>query len=142
MAPVRTCADVGNTDTPTAGDTVTIDAADFVVSATDVAVTETCAGVGGVDGAEYTPVEETAPQVAPLQPAPLAFQVTAVFVVFRTVAVSCFCSPAFTVVDVGETLTDTGNDTVTILEADFEGSATDVAVTVTCAGAGWVPGAV
>ena len=62
--------------------------------------------------------------------------------VFETVAVNCFCRPTFTVAEVGEMLTATGKATVTMADADFDGSARDVAVTVTRAGVGRVAGAV
>ena len=61
----------------------------FVVSATDVAVTETRAGLGTVAGAVYEPVVDTLPQAAPVQPAPVTLQVAEVFAVFNTVAVNC-----------------------------------------------------
>ena len=55
-------------------------AAVFVVSATDVAVTTTAAGVGRLAGAVYVTfapaVAERVPQAAPLQPAPVSVQVT------------------------------------------------------------------
>jgi hypothetical protein len=43
---------------------------------------------------------------------------------------------------VGEIDTETGRITVTLAVLDLVGSATDVAVTDTCAGEGTVPGAV
>jgi hypothetical protein len=46
------------------------------------------------------------PQAAPLQPTPVTFQVTAVFVVPVTVAVNCRCPPAATWAELGETLTE------------------------------------
>jgi phosphate/sulfate permease len=56
---------------------------DFVPSATDVAVSVTEAGVGGVAGAEYetaTPealdAAESVPQALPVQPAPESCQLT------------------------------------------------------------------
>jgi hypothetical protein len=87
-------------------------------------------------------VEDTTPQVAPLHPEPVTLHVTAVLLVFETVAVNCFCRPTFTLADVGEMLTATGKATVTTADDDFEGSATDVAVTVTWAGVGTTAGAV
>ena len=82
------------------------------------------------------------PHAAPAHPVPLTLHVTAVFVVFVTVAVYCFCNPAFTVAEAGDTLTATGKATVTTADADLDGSATDVAITVTCAGFGRPGGAV
>ena len=73
---------------------------------------------------------------------PATFQVTAVFVVFATAAVNCFCIPVFSVADIGEMLIVTGNATVTTAVPDFDGSAMEVAVTVTWAGDGKVAGAV
>ena len=87
-------------------------------------------------------MDDTTPQAAPLQPAPLTLQVTEVLVVFETVAVNCCCRPAFTVAEVGEMLTATGKTTVTTADDDIEGSAIDVAVTVTWAGVGRAAGAV
>lgn len=71
------------------------------------------------------------PQVAPEQPPPDRLQITAVLVVFNTVAVNCCCSPPAACADRGETLTDTGSATVTTAEPNLEGSAIDVAATVT-----------
>ena len=51
MAFTLTLALDGETVTPIGGATVTVAAANFVVSATEVAVTVTCAGVGTADGA-------------------------------------------------------------------------------------------
>jgi hypothetical protein len=49
--PAITCADVGEMDTATGGRIVTAADADFVESATEVAVTATRAGLGTVAGA-------------------------------------------------------------------------------------------
>jgi hypothetical protein len=75
--------------------TVIVAEADFVPSATEVAVTVTVAGVGTAAGAVYvtpTPdaleVVESVPHVAPLQPVPETFQVTPLLCEsFATVAV-------------------------------------------------------
>jgi len=64
---------------------VTREEAFFVESATEVAVTDTCGGLGIPDGAVYSPLLETVPQAAPAQPLPLAAQETAWFVVPVTV---------------------------------------------------------
>ena len=82
------------------------------------------------------------PHVAPLQPVPEMLQVTARFVVPVTVAVNCCCAPVTTLAEPGETETATGGTTVTVAEADCEGSAWDVAVTFSTAGLGTVAGAV
>jgi ribosomal protein S9 len=133
---------VGEIVTTTGGMMVTIALADLDVSATDVAVTVTCGGFGTTPGAVYRPFVLTVPQVAPLHPAPLTLQVTAVFLVPVTVAVNCCCSPAKTLAVVGEIVTTTGGMMVTIALADFVVSATEVAVTVTCGGLGTAAGAV
>jgi hypothetical protein len=65
---------------------VTTAEAFFVGSAPEVAVMETCAGLGTLDGAVYNPPLEMVPQVAPLHPLPLTAQETAVLVVAVTVA--------------------------------------------------------
>jgi len=82
------------------------------------------------------------PQAVPKQPAPLRLQVTAVFVVPVTVAVNCWVFPVTTCAVVGEMLTATGGRTVTVADAALVLSATEVAVTITCAGLGTVRGAV
>ena len=82
------------------------------------------------------------PHALPEQPLPATLQVTAVFEVLITVAVNCCVFPATTSAVVGEILTITGGRTVTMADADLVESATEVAVTVTCAGLGTVPGAV
>ena len=64
---------------------VTFAEPDFVASACEVAVTVTCAGLGTVDGAVYSPLAEIVPLAAP----PVTLQVTAVFVVPVTLAVNC-----------------------------------------------------
>jgi hypothetical protein len=94
---VDTCTDVvaGFTDTVIGGAPVTVivATADFVPSATDVAVSVTVAGVGTVPGALYvTPVVViplSVPHPAPLHPAPDRLQLTPLFCVsFCTVAVN------------------------------------------------------
>jgi hypothetical protein len=114
----------------------------FVGSATEVAVTDTWAGLGTVDGAVYNPRLEMVPQAAPLQPLPLTDQETAVLAVPVTFAVNCWVSPALIWADLGETLTATEAATVTVADPDFAGSATEVALMVTCGGVGLEGGAV
>ena len=121
---------------------MTVTDADFVLSAFDVAVTVTCAGLGTAAGAVKRPVAEMVPQVAPEQPAPLRLHVTAVFVVPVTADVNCWVFPATTCAVLGDMVIATGGATVTVAEADFVVSATDVAVTVTSAGLGIAAGAV
>ena len=130
VPPVKSEADVGLMLTAMTGGgtvTVTVAAVDFVLSATLVART---VNVPAVAGAVYRPVVETAP--------PVADHVTAVFEVPVTVAVNCCVPPVKSEADVGLMLTDT-SATVTVAEADFDGSATLVAVTVKAPAA---PGAV
>ena len=121
---------------------VTAAVANFVLSATLVARTETVLGEGATVGAVYKPVAETVPQAAPAQPVPVTLQVTAVFVVPVTVSVNCCVPPARTVTVVGLTVTETTARMVTVAEADLVLSATLVAVTVTVFGAGAIAGAV
>jgi hypothetical protein len=64
--------------------------ADFVVSAALVAVTVIWAGFGNFAGAVYRPVAEIVPTVASPPAVPLTFHVTAVLVVFPTVAENCW----------------------------------------------------
>jgi hypothetical protein len=69
--------------------TVTCAEADLVVSAWEMVVTVTAAGLGTVPGAVYKPEVETFPTV-PLPPVTLlTCQVTAVFIAFCTVALNC-----------------------------------------------------
>jgi hypothetical protein len=82
------------------------------------------------------------PQAAPEQPAPLRLHVTVAFEVPVTVDVNCCVFPVITCAVAGEVVTATGGRTVTVDDADLVESATEVAVTVTCAGLGTVPGAV
>jgi hypothetical protein len=142
VLPATTSADAGEIATATGGRTVTVADADFVLSATEVATTVTCAGVGTAGGAVYRPVDDMEPQVLPEQPLPLTLQVTEVSVVFFTVAVNCCVLLATTSANVGEIVTATGGSTVTVADADLVLSATEVATTVTCAGLGTAAGAV
>lgn len=77
-----------------------------------------------------------------MHPLPETLHVTAVLLVFKTVAVNCSCCPVRTWAVVGEMLTETGGMIVTVAVPDFVGSATEVAVTETCAGLGTLDGAV
>jgi hypothetical protein len=121
---------------------VTVAVANLVLSATLVARTVTVFGDGATEGAAYKPVTEIVPQAAPVQPVPVTVHVTAVFVVPVTVAVNCCAPPARTETFVGLTVTETTARIVTVAEADFVGSATLVAVTVTVFGVGASAGAV
>src|SRR5204863_109664 len=117
---------------------------DFVGSAWDTAVTVTMAGFGTTAGAVYRPELDMVPTVVLSRVTALTCQVTAVLLVFCTVAVNCCVPPAPTVADTGEivTLTTAVGVMVTCAEADFVGSACDTAVTVTVAGFGTTAGAV
>jgi hypothetical protein len=140
--PVSSCIANGEIVTETGGTIVTDAVADFVESATDVAVTDICGGLGIADGAVYSPLVVIVPQVAPEQPLPATLHVTVVFDVPVTVAVNCWWPPMRSCAVVGEIFTDTGGMIVTDAVADFVGSATDVAVTDTCGGLGTEDGAV
>lgn len=83
-----------------------------------------------------------APQAAPVQPLPVTLHVTDVSEVFLTVAVNCSVLPAMTCAVIGLIDIETPGRMVTAAEADFEESATEVAVTVTSAGEGTLEGAV
>src|SRR5579862_5815585 len=84
------------------------------------------------------------PHAAPLHPVPESVQCTDVLVVPLTLAVNCCCAPVETCAVPGVTVTETADaDWMTMLaDADFVGSATEVAVTVARAGLGMVAGAV
>ena len=75
---------------------------------------------------------------------PLTVQVTDVFVLPVTVAENCCCPPVLTWAVNGDTDTDidAAASMITDAEADFVGSATEVAVTVASAGSGTTAGAV
>ncbi len=119
VCPACRVALVGEIVTVTAAGIVTAAEADFVESATEVAVTEKLLPV--VDPAVNRPVPEIVP--------PVAVQVTAVLDVPVTVAVNCRVCPACTVALAGEIVTVTAAGIVTAAEADFVESATEVAVT-------------
>lgn len=82
------------------------------------------------------------PQVDPVQPLPFSVQVTLVSAMPVTVAVNCCAFPITTCAETGDTVTPIGGRTVRVADADFDESATDVALIVTCAGFGRVEGAV
>jgi len=101
----------------------------FVGSATEVAFTVTVEGEGTAEGATKWPVLLIVPQALPEQPVPDTLHVTAVFEVASTSAVNCFF-PVIATMDVaGETVTLIGIS-VTIIDPDFVGSATEVAIIV------------
>src|SRR5664279_5221847 len=108
---------------------VTVEDPAACVSALDVAVTTTCAGLGTVEGAMERPLDITVPHADPTHPCPLTDHVTAVFDRPETVAENC-CWPSVTTrAEVGVTLTLTVCESVTVAVADWVGSLTEVAVT-------------
>jgi hypothetical protein len=151
----ETVVDVGDSVTMItgpAGVTVIVAAADFVPSATDVAVSVTFAGVGTVPGAVYVTaapdallVVESVPQVDPLQPPDKAQVTPLVALSFATAAVKFALAPTITLAVVCDRATLIGAAAaVTVIAPDetFVPSATDVAVTVTLGGLGTLAGAV
>ena len=120
----------------------TVAVLDLVASATEVAVTETCAGLGTAGGAKYSPLEVTEPQAAPLQPMPATLHDTAVFVVPLTVAENCLLLPMTTWTATGSMLTDIVSLMLTVALPDLVLSATEIAVTLTWFGVGALLGAV
>ena len=118
--------------------------ADFVVSACEIAVTVTVAGVGTAEGAAYSPAAVTVPMVEFPPTTPFTCHVTAVLLVPPTEAVNCCVPEVGTLALTGDTATVTtvAAVTVTAAEADFVVSACEMAFTVTVAGLGTVVGAV
>lgn len=126
----------------------------FVVSATDVAVSVTVAGEGTAPGAVYLiavpdalVAAEIIPQVAAVQPVPDSAQVTPWFAespVTVAVKLEVPLTTTIAVVCESETATPAVAPAVIVIvaAADFVPSVTDVAVIVTVAGLGTVPGAV
>ncbi len=105
-----TVADVGETEIVIGGGVVIVTeaAADFVLSACDVAVTITELGEGAEAGAVYTPPGVIVPQALPVQPAPDTLHVTAVLLVLMTAALNVCVAPTFSVTDGGDIETATG----------------------------------
>jgi hypothetical protein len=125
-------------------ETVTAALADFVGSATLVAVTGTVAGAGTAPGALYKPLALIVPTVEFPPRTPFTRQVTAVCAVFWTSAVNCLVLLIRTVARVGEIVTLTGGDGVIVTAATptAPGTAWLVACTATVAGDGTMAGAV
>jgi hypothetical protein len=69
----------------------------------------TVAGLGTLAGAVYKPLFEIPPYLESPAKTSGSSQVTAVFVVFETVAVNCCCPPTGTLAVVGATLTVIGS---------------------------------
>ena len=146
-----TLAVVGEMDTAIGGVTVAVAVADFVLSAADVATTLTFGLAGTVPGAVYVaalPLEVVAGTMVPQLgehgvPLCVSVQFTPLLLAsFATVAVNCCVAFTLTFAVAGETETPMGGVTVTVPAASFVVSATEVAVTVTCAGVGTADGAV
>ena len=139
VAPVITEVLAGVTVTTTTDMIVTVADAVLLGSAMLVATTLTLAGEGATDGAVYTAANEldaTVPQEEPLQPAPFKLHATAEFDVPVTVAVKESVLAVGTEALVGLMLSKTAAAAtrVTPAEADFVGSATLVAATLSVAG--------
>ena len=140
--PTVNSAEVGETVTETGVTRLICAEADFVVSACEVTLTVTAAGLGKIAGAVYRPVVVTFPHVEPAHPAPETLHDTEVFEVPVTCAENCSDAEAAIVAEVGEMVTWTTGTTVTAELADLVGSATEVAVTERKGGFGGTAGAV
>jgi len=135
-------ADVGAIVIDTGVTMLTCAEADLVVSACDVAVTVTRAGLGTIAGAVYTPAAVMFPQLEPAQPVPETLHVTDVFALPVTCAENCREADGATLAEVGEIVTVTTGTTVTVALADFVVSACEVAVREKKGGFGGTAGAV
>jgi hypothetical protein len=147
VAPVKTDVLAGVTLTTTTGMMVTSADAVLLASAMLVATTWMLAGEGATSGAVYTAVSElvaSVPQEAPLHPVPVKLHATAVFDIPVTVAVKLSTLAVGTEALDGLILSKTAvaATTAMLAEADLEGSATLVALTVRVAGEGTLAGAV
>lgn len=116
--------------------------ADLVVSACDVAVTLTIAGLGTIAGEVYKPAGVIFPQLEPEQPLPETLHDTDVLELPVTCAENCREADGASLAEVGEIVTLTTRTTVTVALADLVGSATDVAVKEKNGGFGGTAGAV
>jgi len=127
--------------------TVIVALAVLLVSSAEVAVNVTAGFAGRVAGAVYVTdvavCAERAPQaLVQALPACVRDHVTPFFAgSFATVAVNAWVAEMFTDALVGEMLTDTGAVTVMVAAAFFAVFDTEVAIRVTFAGFGTVPGA-
>jgi hypothetical protein len=93
-------------------------------------------------GAVYSPLVDIVPQAAPLQPLPATLHDTVVFDVPVTFAVNCCLLPLRSCAVIGKTAIETGGTMVTVADADFVGSATEVAMIDICGELGTADGAV
>jgi hypothetical protein len=140
--PTVNSAEVGEIATETGVTKVICAEADFVVSACDVTVTVTAAGLGRIAGAVYSPAAVMCPQFEPVQPVPATLHNTDVLELPVTCAENCREAEAAIVAEVGEMVILTPGTIVTVALADLVGSATDVAVTEKNGGLGGAAGAV
>src|SRR2546430_12908415 len=85
----------------------------------------------GLAGAVYRPELEIVPTVALPPVTPFTCQVTAVLLVFCTVAVNCWVPPAATVADVGAIVTLTAVDVRIVTSAEQHFVSTALITTVT-----------
>lgn len=115
---------------------------DLVGLESSVAVTATIGGLGAVAGAVYNPLELMLPQADPLQPLPDMLQMKTGLELPVSAAVNCNCAPGFTWAEGGDTLTEAATTSVTFAEAEAEGSAVAVALTVIPGDVGNAAGAV
>jgi hypothetical protein len=118
-------AAVGVRETVTGGAIVTVAVALLVASAVLVAVTVMVCGLPSVAGAVYRPPLEIVPTAGLNDHETLGFNEPA------TVAENCCVWPTPRLTVPGDTVTVTGGVTVTFAVADWVGSCTLVAVTVT-----------
>jgi hypothetical protein len=120
---------------------VTVADPDFVGSESKVAVTATIGGFGDFAGVAYSPLALMLPQARSLHPVPDMLQITRVLELPLTVAVNCNCAPGFSWAEGGDTLTEAPATSVTVANAEADGSACAVAFTVTVGGVGKSVGA-
>ena len=141
--------DAGATDTLIEAVTLIVAKAVLVVSATDVAVSMTVAGLGVVDGVLY--VTEafvtllSVPQAVPAQPVPERDQITPLLCVSLVTVALKFCVPPIgKLALVGRRVIKIAGPAakVMVTTLDFVPSRFDVAVRVTAAGLGKLAGAV
>ena len=85
----------------------TVAEADFVGTATDVALTVTCGVAGMTDGAVYKPAEVIVPHAAATHRTPETVHVTAVLEVPETPAENCCCPLWAIVAEAGDIVTPT-----------------------------------
>jgi hypothetical protein len=144
LAPASSCTEAGEMLTPICSTMITVAVLDFVVSATDVAVTFRNDGLGSDAGAVYRPPAVMVPQLVPAHPKPVTLQVTAVLLVPVTAALNSCCAPVFSWTLAGEIVTPTWlpEVMVTVVDPTAAGVNREAAVITTEAGLGIAVGAV